>query len=309
MRLNIFHLLPLVALAAAFNCTPAAFEAILPSNASVAFARCLAGNSTFEVPTGDIAYPTSPTQLRALCAVQINVTSSPTSAFSFGLFLPTDWNSRFLAVGNGGFAGGINWLDMAAGVGYGFAAMSTDTGHNSTSGDITWALNEPEKKIDFGYRAMHGSIVLAKQIVESFYGCKPKYNYYSGCSTGGRQGLKDIQLYPEDFDGVLAGAPAWWTSHLQTWTVKLGLYNLPNTSAHHIPPALFTAIGAEVLKQCDPQDGLVDNIISDPMRCDFFPEALLCAANVTDQTAAGCLTAAQIGTLYHIYNDYVDTNQ
>ncbi|KAK6384099.1 hypothetical protein LTR65_009858 [Meristemomyces frigidus] len=299
------------ATATSFACTPSAFTAILPPHASVAFTQSLPANSTFQVPAGDIAYPTSPTQLRALCAVQINVTSSASSAFSFGLFLPEpgEWNERFLAVGNGGFAGGINWLDMAAGVGYGFAAMSTDTGHNSTSGDITWALNAPEKKIDFGYRAMHGSVVLAKQVIEAYYACQPKYSYYSGCSTGGRQGLKDIQLYPEDFDGVLAGAPAWWTSHLQTWTVKLGLYNLPNTSAHHIPPALFPAIGAEVLKQCDGQDGLVDNIISDPQGCDFFPEALLCKGNVTNQTAQGCLTAAQIGTLYHIYNDYVDTNQ
>lgn len=120
-------------------------------------------------------------------------------------------------------------------MGYGFAVMSTDTGHNSTSIDISWALNEPEKKIDFGYRAMHGSIVMAKQVIEAYYGCKPEYNYYSGCSTGGRQGLKDIELYPEDFDGVIAGSPAWWTSHLQTWTVKLGEFNLPVGAPNNIP--------------------------------------------------------------------------
>ncbi|EMC93577.1 hypothetical protein BAUCODRAFT_245995 [Baudoinia panamericana UAMH 10762] len=305
---NVSYLVPLVPLAAAFNCTPSAFQSILPSNASVAYAYTLAAGSTFNVGY-DIAYPTSPQKLPALCAVQINVTSSPSSAFSFGLFLPVNWNNRFLAVGNGGFAGGINWLDMAAGVQYGFAVVSTDTGHNSTSGDLSWALNQPQKQIDWGYRAIHGSVVLSKQVVQAYYSATPKFNYYSGCSTGGRQGIRDIQLYPEDFDGVLAGAPAWWTSHLQTWTVKLGLYNLPTTAAHHIPTALFSAIGAEVLRQCDPQDGLVDTIISDPRRCDFYPEALLCTANVTNQTAAGCLTAAQIGTLYQIYNDYVETNQ
>ena len=187
--------------------------------------------------------------------------------------------------------------------------MSTDTGHNSTSGDITWALNQEQKKIDFGYRAMHGSVVLAKQVVEAYYSLTPKYNYYSGCSTGGRQGLKEVELYPDEFDGVLAGAPAWWTSHLQTWTVKLGLYNLPNSTDYHIPASLFQAVADEVLKQCDPQDGLVDTIISDPRGCNFEPEALLCGANVTNQTATGCLTAPQIGTLYKIYNDYVDVNQ
>lgn len=180
---------------------------------------------------------------------------------------------------------------------------------NSTSGDISWALNQPEKKIDWGYRAMHGSIVMAKQVVGAYYKQQPKYNYYSGCSTGGRQGIRDIQLYPDDFDGVLAGAPAWWTSHLQTWTVQVGLYNLPNTSDHHIPATLFDSIGAEVLKQCDPQDGLVDHIISDPERCNFYPEALLCTPNVTNQTAEGCLKPAQIETLYRIYNDYTASNQ
>lgn len=260
------------------------------------------------MPASNIAYPTSPTDLRALCVTQIEVKSSATSAFSFGLFLPEQWNERFLAVGNGGFAGGINWLDMGAGVGYGFAAMSTDTGHNSTAVDVSWALNQPEKIIDFGYRAMHGSVGVAKEIIEAYYGFKPKFSYYSGCSTGGRQGLRDIQLYPDDFDGVLAGAPAWWTSHLQTWTVKLGLYNLPSNSAHYIPSELFSIIGAEVLKQCDGQDGLVDDIISDPMRCNFFAEALLCGPNFTSQTANKCLTAAQIGTLNNIYNDYIETN-
>ncbi|KAK1087502.1 hypothetical protein LTR48_002521 [Friedmanniomyces endolithicus] len=308
MRLS--HLLPLGPIAAtALDCTPSAFQSILPQGATVAFAYPLSESSTFQVPVGDVAYPVSPTKLPELCVVHIQVASSTSSHFGFGLFLPQTWNERFLAYGNGGFAGGINYLDMAAGVHYGFATMSTDTGHNSTSGDITWALNEPEKIVDWGYRAMHGSVELAKQVVEAYYKCKPKYNYYSGCSTGGRQGIRDIQLYPEDFDGVLAGAPAWWTSHLQTWTVKLGLYNLPVDAPHHIPIGLFPVVGAEVLKQCDPQDGLVDTIISDPQGCDFFPEALLCGPNVTNQTAAGCLTSAQIGTLYLIYNDYVENNQ
>jgi len=250
----------------AANCTASYFQSIIPANATVTFARPVVNGSTFEVPAGDIAYPISPAHMNSACAVEINVTSSSESAFSFGLFLPDagTWNSRFLAVGNGGFAGGINWLDMASGLGYGFSVMSTDTGHNSTSGDVTWALNNEQRKIDFGYRAMHGSILMAKAITEAFYGKHPKYSYYSGCSTGGRQGLKELQLHPETFDGVLAGAPAWWTSHLQTWTLKVALFNLPVNAEHHIPAALFPAIAAEVLKQCDGQDGVKDNIISDP---------------------------------------------
>lgn len=240
-----------------------------------------------------------------------------------------DYADSIRAVGNGGFLGGINWLDMVrgsflglneerwlikmtvqgAGLGYGFAVMSTDTGHNSTNANSSWAYGNEERLVDWGYRAMHGSTVLGKSLTAAYYGQNISYNYYSGCSTGGRQGLRDIQLYPEDFDGVVAGSPAWWTSHLQTWTVKLGSYNLPNTSAHYIPPSLFPAIGAEVLAQCDGSDGLLDKIISDPRKCDFYPEALLCSANITNQTAAGCLTSPQLSTLYNIYNDYVDVNQ
>ncbi|KAI0473536.1 putative ferulic acid Esterase/Feruloyl esterase [Xylariaceae sp. FL0804] len=302
--------------ALAFACTSAAFQAQLPSNATVAYARQVPANGTFDVPAGDIAYPTSPTGLPALCAVQVNVTSSASSAFSFGLFLPTTaantsvgattgWNGRFLAVGNGGFAGGINWLDMGAGAGYGFAAMSTDTGHNSTAADLSWGYEQPQKQIDFGWRAMHGSVELAKDLVAAYYGSDAAYSYYSGCSTGGRQGLKEVEMFPDDFDGALVGAPAWWTTHLQTWTIKVARYNLPETADYHIPNDLFTVVGQEVLKQCDPQDGLVDNIISDPQGCNFYPEALLCAGgNTTD-----CLTAAQVGTLYNIYHDYVDVNQ
>ena len=210
---------------------------------------------------------------------------------------------------------------MGTNVHYGFASMSTDTGHISSTGDGSWALNSPQKQIDWGYRAMHGSVVLAKELVKNYYDRSISYSYYSGCSTGGRQGLKEVQMFPEDFDGVLAGAPAWWTTHLQPWSVKVGLYNLPNNAPNHIPATLFPVISAEVFRQCDAQDGLEDGIISDPYGCDFYPEALLCdqtpiSTNATspsspsyDSNSSSCLTPAQIDTLYHIYNDWVDTNQ
>ena len=187
--------------------------------------------------------------------------------------------------------------------------MSTDTGHNSSSSDGEWAYNEPGKVENWGHLAMHGSVVAAKAMTTAYYEKESAYNYYSGCSTGGRQGLKEAEYYPEDFDGILAGAPAWWTSHLQPWTVKVALYNLPTTADYHIPPALFPAIGAEVLKQCDPQDGMKDNTISDPVGCNFRTEELLCAGNVTNATSTGCLTSPQISTLYKIYTDSIGDNQ
>lgn len=187
--------------------------------------------------------------------------------------------------------------------------MSTDTGHNSSTADGAWAYNQPDKVENWGHLAMHGSVVGAKRITDAYYKKDIAYNYYLGCSTGGRQGLKEAEFYPEDFDGIVAGAPAWWTSHLQPWTVKVALYNLPTTADYHIPPALFPVIAAEVMKQCDPQDGVKDGIISDPTGCNFRPEELLCGGNVANSTAGGCLTSPQISTLYKIYTDSIGENQ
>jgi feruloyl esterase len=160
--------------------------------------------------------------------------------------------------------------------------LSSSLGHNSTPLEGAWAYNAPEEVTNWGYRALHGSIVLGKELTRSYYGKDLVYRYYSGCSTGGRQGLKETEMFPDDFDGIVAGAPAWWTTHLQLWNMKVGLYNLPTTAPYHIPSALFPIIGDEVLRQCDAQDGLADNIISDPARCDFHPETLLCGPNAKE---------------------------
>ena len=142
--------------------------------------------------------------------------------------------------------------------------VSTDTGHNSTSSDARWGLNAPEKKEDFGYRAIHGSTVLGKSLTEAFYNQTIAYSYYAGSSTGGRQGLREAQYSPDSFDGLLIGAPAWWTSHLQPWETKLGSFNLPESAANHINASLFSIIGLEVIKQCDGVDGVIDGIVSSP---------------------------------------------
>jgi feruloyl esterase len=284
------------------SCSAEAIQALLPSNAVVEAVEKVTAGAEYGEGAGDVAYPTNPTDLPALCAVTVNVTSSSTSAYRFGLFLPDEWNSRFLAVGNGGFSGGINWLDIGAGVQYGFAAMSTDTGHNSTVADISWALNLPEKKTDFGYRAMQGSVDLAKNITQAYYGQDLSYSYYSGCSTGGRQGLKEAQVSPDHFDGLLVGAPAWYTAHLQTWTIKVATYNLPTSDPKHIPASLFSVLAAEVLKQCDAVDGVRDGIVSKPDSCSFNSTVLSCDLPGANTTA--CLTALQLDTLANIYGDY-----
>ncbi|KAH7141858.1 feruloyl esterase B precursor [Dactylonectria macrodidyma] len=287
-------------------CNPHSARDLLPNHASLVSAQVLEDNSTFVVPPSNLGFPKSPSGLPALCALQIKVSADQDSSYDFGLFLPKHWNGRFLAVGNGGFAGGINWQDMGAGVQYGFATMSTDTGHLSAPHDGSWAANDPEAVANWGYKSMQGSTQVAKQVIQRYYARDIAYSYYSGCSTGGRQGLKEAQEYPDEFDGILVGAPAWWTTHLQPWSVRIALHNLPTTASYHIPPELYPVIGSEVLKQCDPQDGVVDNIISFPTGCEFQPAALLCNSG---SPTGSCLTAEQLPTLYKIYNDWVETNQ
>lgn len=184
--------------------------------------------------------------------------------------------------------------------------MSTDTGHSSAVDDGRWGLNQPEKLVNWGYRAMHGSITTAKKIIKSYYSKKILFSYYASCSTGGRQGLKEIQLYPDSFDGVVVGAPAWWTTHLQTWTLKQGLNNPPQNASGHIPASDFTSIVDEMTEQCDPQDGLRDGIVSNPFGCNFDFNRLLCrpGKNKTD-----CLTPSQIDVVYKLYSTYWETNQ
>lgn len=154
---------------------------------------------------------------------------------------------------------------------------------------------------------MHGSVVVGKAVTAAYYKQNATYSYYSGCSTGGRQGLKAAEFYPEDFDGIVAGAPAWWTTHLQPWTIRVALYNLPTTADYHIPVALFSTLNAEIIRQCDPQDGVVDSIISDPLGCNFQPVTLLCGSNSTINTTS-CFTGPQLDTVYNIFSDYVGEN-
>lgn len=196
---------------------------------------------------------------------------------------------------------------MGAGVRYGFAVVSTDTGHNSTTGDVSWALNEPEMRTDWGWRAIHGMVQLGKTLVATYYGKPIGHSYYSGCSTGGRQGLKEVQISPDSFDGVLVGAPAWYTNHLNTWCCKVASYNWPATDPKHIDWQTLPLIGAEIVRQCDNNDGVADGIISAPEQCNINYDGLRCstAENASNFSKSdSCLNEQQIGTLQHMYQGY-----
>jgi feruloyl esterase len=156
---------------------------------------------------------------------------------------------------------------------------------------------------DFSFRAIHVEAVVGKQIVEGYYGRPHTKSYYLGCSTGGRQGTQAALKYPEDFDGIIAGAPATNFNNLIHWVGMLSRYlGSPNapSSPSFIPPESWKTITREVLKQCDYLDGVSDGIISEPDACDFRPEALLCPGDGT--SAKGCLTLPQVQALRKIYS-------
>ncbi|KAI0128220.1 tannase and feruloyl esterase [Hypoxylon sp. NC0597] len=247
--------------------------------------------------------PLLSTGLPELCAVEVNVTSSESSSYTFALFLPSKWNSRFLTLGGGGTGGYINYLDMGVGVHYGFATMSTDNGHRSSPFAVDWTYKSPEKQIDWGFRAMHGSVQLTKQLIKNYYGKDLQYSYYSGCSTGGRQGLKEAQVDAESFDGMLIGAPAWWISHQVSWNTKISKDYYPVDNPKSIPKELFsTMISQTVTEQCDEVDGVKDGIVSSPENCHPDFEVLNC--NNVGANSSACLTPLQLETLVKFYTDY-----
>lgn len=226
--------------------------------------------------------------LRAFCRVAATLRPTSDSDIKIEVWMPASgWNGKIQAVGNGGWAGTISYPAMSQALGLGYATASTDTGHIGATG--SFAIGHPEKLIDFGYRAVHEMTVKAKAIVANFYGTAPRLSYWNGCSTGGRQGLKEAQRFPNDYDGIIAGAPANPRTHLSAWELWVAQATLKDP-ASYIPPSKYPAIHKAVMDACDAIDGLKDGLIDDPTRCHFDPKALECEAG----DGPACLTAPQV---------------
>ena len=235
--------------------------------------------------------------LPAHCRVTGVITPSADSEIKFAVWMPeTEWNGKFLGIGNGGFAGSIGTGGLAEAVRNGFAAASTDTGHTATYVDAKWALNHPEKIIDFGHRAIHLTAVQGKAITTAFYGSTPKKSYFSACSNGGRQALMEAQRYPEDYDGIIAGAPANNWTHLMTNAAKNAQATLKDPAAY-FPAEKLPAIQAAALAACDKSDAVADGVIENPAKCGFDPSVLLCKGEETK----ACLTVPQMVALKELY--------
>ncbi|OLN89335.1 putative feruloyl esterase B-1 [Colletotrichum chlorophyti] len=283
------------------QCTPRLMSYWINANASISIVEPVDAGGGF-VEEGNIAFPGNVTDLPSLCAAAFVAKTSEGHEYKFGVFMPDEWNSKILTVGNDGFSGGINWPAMAVAARYGFVALATDGGHNSTATNLTWALSDEENKNLFGHVALHESLRLAERVVEKYYGLPAQKSYFSGTADGGRQGLKAASLYPRDFQALLIGAPSWWQSHLQSWRIARGIANSPVDDPKHIPADKYKVIGDAVRKQCDAGDGLVDNIVSEPGNCTIDYALFTCGGEGVD--AEACLSAEQVAVAQGVYADY-----
>lgn len=226
--------------------------------------------------------------LPAFCRVTATLTPTSDSDIKTEIWLPASgWNGKFLAVGNGGWAGTIPYTAIAAAVAAGYAGAGTDTGHTGNNADF--ALGHPEKVIDLAYRSIHEMTVQSKTIINAHYGAAAKFSYYNGCSQGGRQGLAAAQKYPEDFNGIIAGAASW--NQMRAHGARMALNLIVNKDAGSvIPPAKYSMIHAAVVNACDAQDGVKDGVLENPGKCNFDYAKLLCKG----ADGGDCLTKGQV---------------
>jgi feruloyl esterase len=225
--------------------------------------------------------------LPAFCRVAATLTPSGDSDIKIEVWLPLDrWNRKYQAVGNGAWNGTIGYAALADALRRGYATSATDTGH--VGGSASFAMGHPEKIIDFAYRAAHEMTVTSKAIIAAFYGAAPSRAYWSGCSAGGRQALKEAQMFPADFDGIIAGSPGLDWSGRSAQAVRLA--QMFEDPAARLSPSELQMLHAAVLQACDARDGLKDGLISDPAACTFDPKILQC----TSGGGTGCLTPKQV---------------
>lgn len=225
---------------------------------------------------------------------------------NFELLLPKNWNARFIMGGGGGFVGTVQ-NQVSWTINEGYATVGTDTGHKGEGITAEWALNNMERQVNFGHLAVHRTAVVSKEIIQQFYCSAVNYSYFVGCSQGGSQGMTEAQRYPEDFDGVVAGAPAFNK-------VAIGAENIQNAQAIYPDPtnldkpvissANLELLQTKILEKCDAIDGIKDQIINNPKACNFNVDSLpLCPENVASDN---CFTSNQLAAIKAVYAGVYD---
>jgi len=253
--------------------------------------------TTSPLPTcsSNIVATTLPTFCRITAAVTTPGASEP---ISIDLWMPLDgWNGKFEGVGNHGFAGEIEYADMGPELNKGYAVATTDTGHAGASA-TAWMQNH-QQIVNYGSLGIHEMTVKSKAIIQAFYAKKPKFSYFNGCSTGGKEGLMEAQRYPDDYDGINIGGSANFAQiHNRVEYVWNGQKTFGKAGTP-ITAATAALVNAAAVAACDARDGVIDGVIDDPLTCPFKPESLLCKAG---QDPSTCLTQAQVDAVDAVYD-------
>jgi hypothetical protein len=277
------------------------------ANTKIGFAQIVEAGTFAGPPTPnsgrDLTAPYK--KVPSFCRVVAEATPTADSDIKLEVWLPmAEWNGRLLGLGNGGFAGVIDYPGLAAGVSKGFVSTATNTGHIGSPIAAGWAIGHPEKVIDFGYRGIHEMTRVAKEVIVAFYGKVAQHAYFAGCSDGGREALMEAQRFPADYDGILAGAPAnYWTALLSLAAADSQALTLD--AASWIPPEKIPVIANAVNDACDQLDGVHDGILNDPRQCHFDPATIQCKAG---QNSNECLAAPQVIALKKLYAGIHDTH-
>ncbi len=286
--------------AAAKACETTALAAVQLSGATVTGATQVAAGSY--TPAGS---NTPIPNLPAFCRITGEATPSSDSLVKFEVWVPdgTAWNGKMVVTGNGGYSPVLSTNDMAYAMRQGYAVVGGDTGHQSTDpNEMFWGVGHPEKIRDWGSRSIHAITAPSRALIAGRAAKEPSRAYYYGCSTGGHQGYAEMQRYPDDFDGVIAGAPG---NNRTRLNVEFLHRYLSNRATGTSGPVILTAAKASLIAQraiaaCDALDGVTDGVLEDPRACtaDKFDIASL---QCTGADAAGCLTTAQIDVARKIY--------
>jgi len=266
------------------------------ANTTISMAKEVGAGQFKPAARGRGADPDAPFRsLPAFCRAAATLKPTSDSDIKIEVWLPlTSWNGKLQSVGNGAWGGVISYPAMAEALASGYATASTDTGHAGNTADFI--PGHPEKLADWLHRSVHEMTVSAKAIIDGYYGSAPKYAYWNGCSTGGRQAFTEAQRYPNDYDGIIAGAPAAYVSRLQGMQAWIGQQVHRNAGAS-IPEDKFSLLHNAVMAACDAIDGVKDGVLEDPTKCKFDPGVLACKSG----EGANCLTADQVETARKLY--------
>jgi feruloyl esterase len=287
--------------------TTIALGAALAAGAAAADDVCgslSAGSTLGDAAIERIAALPATAEYPAFCEVRATITPTAGSRIGAVYRLPERWNGKLLGIGGGGFAGNLRLDDAKEGLSRGYAIVQNDLGHPSENSlDPSFAVlpdgsQNVEGIIDFGHRATHLATVVGKALVERHYGRAHDYAYWQGCSTGGRQGLAEVQRYPEDYDGVIAGAPVYTPLTYSNAMLRVQMFH--GRPGSNLLPEQVPTIRDAVLAACDANDGVEDGILTDPRTCTWDPAELQCPAGTAP--SADCLSPEQVDTVRSVYS-------